>query len=185
MVLICKTLGPLHPRMLCVRFSWNWPSGSGEEDFELVNMFSLSRYYLSLAKGMTLHGPLSSQTWISFTQECYVLSLVEICPVNLEKKGWEVYRQTDRLPEQGFLFNINHTVKMLNLFSTAEQARHRSNKLTKVSNYINTEPGRVYQNCTFITPRAWFLVVGRDHISGNAWFLLNSSFILMNMDQTK
>ena len=23
---------PLHPRMLCAKFGWNWPSGSGEED---------------------------------------------------------------------------------------------------------------------------------------------------------
>ena len=22
-----------HPRMLCAKFSWSWPSGSGEEDF--------------------------------------------------------------------------------------------------------------------------------------------------------
>ena len=25
-------LNPLHPRMLCAKFGWNWPSGSGEED---------------------------------------------------------------------------------------------------------------------------------------------------------
>ena len=25
-------LYPLHPRMLCAKFGWNWPSGSGEED---------------------------------------------------------------------------------------------------------------------------------------------------------
>ena len=24
-------LNPLHPMMLCARFGWNWPSGSGEE----------------------------------------------------------------------------------------------------------------------------------------------------------
>ena len=26
-------LNPLHPSMLCAKFGWNWPSGSGEEDF--------------------------------------------------------------------------------------------------------------------------------------------------------
>ena len=26
-------LNPLHPRMLCAKFGWNWLSGSGEEDF--------------------------------------------------------------------------------------------------------------------------------------------------------
>ena len=33
MFLICNVnLNPLHPRMLCAKFGWNWPSGSGEED---------------------------------------------------------------------------------------------------------------------------------------------------------
>ena len=30
---IWKNLSPHHPRMLCVKFCWNWPSGSGGEDF--------------------------------------------------------------------------------------------------------------------------------------------------------
>ena len=28
-----KTMNPLHPSMLCAKIVWNWPSGSGEEDF--------------------------------------------------------------------------------------------------------------------------------------------------------
>ena len=30
---IWTNLNPLHPRMLCTKFGWNWPSGSWEEDF--------------------------------------------------------------------------------------------------------------------------------------------------------
>ena len=30
---IWTNLNPLHPRMLCAKFGWNWPSGSGEKDF--------------------------------------------------------------------------------------------------------------------------------------------------------
>ena len=30
---IWTNLNPLHPRMLCAKFGWNWLSGSGEEDF--------------------------------------------------------------------------------------------------------------------------------------------------------
>ena len=30
---IWTNLNPLHPRMLCAKFFWNWPSGSGEKDF--------------------------------------------------------------------------------------------------------------------------------------------------------
>ena len=29
---IWTNLNPLDPRMLCAKFGWNWPSGSGEED---------------------------------------------------------------------------------------------------------------------------------------------------------
>ena len=29
---IWTNLNPLHPRILCAKFGWNWPSGFGEED---------------------------------------------------------------------------------------------------------------------------------------------------------
>ena len=37
---IWTNLNPLHPRMLCAKFGWNWPCGSGEENFyNFVNVF--------------------------------------------------------------------------------------------------------------------------------------------------
>ena len=30
---IWSNLNPLHPKMHCVKFGWNWPGGSGQEDF--------------------------------------------------------------------------------------------------------------------------------------------------------
>mgnify|MGYP003691611305 CR=1 FL=1 len=36
---IWTNLNPLHPRMLCAKYGWNWPSGSGEEDFLILSMF--------------------------------------------------------------------------------------------------------------------------------------------------
>ena len=33
MVLICKASSPIHPKMLCAKFGWNWPNGSREEGF--------------------------------------------------------------------------------------------------------------------------------------------------------
>ena len=39
---IWTNLNPLHPRMHCAKFGWNWPSGSGEKDFfNFVNVFLL------------------------------------------------------------------------------------------------------------------------------------------------
>jgi hypothetical protein len=36
--------------MICTKFDWNWPAGSGEED-----AFLLFRYYLPLEKDNPLH----------------------------------------------------------------------------------------------------------------------------------
>ena len=52
---IWTKLNPLHPKMLCAKFGWNWPSSSGEEDFfNFINVFSLFRNYLPLEKGRAL-----------------------------------------------------------------------------------------------------------------------------------
>ena len=51
---IWTNLNPLHPRMLCAKFGWNWPSGSGE-DFNFVNVLLLFCNYLPLEKGGALH----------------------------------------------------------------------------------------------------------------------------------
>ena len=44
---IWTNLNPLHPRKLCAKFSWNWPSGSGEEDFLISSMYF--RYFLIIS----------------------------------------------------------------------------------------------------------------------------------------
>ena len=49
---IWKNLNPLHPRMLCVKIGWNWPSGSGEE-FQILSMYF--RNYLPMEMGVTLY----------------------------------------------------------------------------------------------------------------------------------
>ena len=36
---IGTNLNPLHPRMLCAKFSWNWLSGPGEKDFIILSMY--------------------------------------------------------------------------------------------------------------------------------------------------
>ena len=44
---IWTNLNPLHPRMLCAKFGWNWPSGSVEEDFLISSMFF--RYFVIIS----------------------------------------------------------------------------------------------------------------------------------------
>ena len=144
---IWTNLNPLHRRMPCAKFGWNWISGSGEEDFKILSMYF--HYFIIISpwkKGGAFHlkktwipftqiylvqslveigpvvlekkmfkrcqfifiisklsplweglSPSFEQTWIPFTQEDFVPSLVEIGPVVLEKKMkmWKVYRQTD------------------------------------------------------------------------------------------
>ena len=53
---IWTNLNPLHRKMHCVKFGWNWLSGSEEEYFlNFVNLFSLFLNYLPLEKGGALH----------------------------------------------------------------------------------------------------------------------------------
>ena len=44
---IWTNLNSLYPRMLCAKFGWNWPSGSGEEDFLVLSMYF--RYFLIIS----------------------------------------------------------------------------------------------------------------------------------------
>ena len=53
---IWTNLNPLHPRMLCAKFGWNWLSGSGEEDFLILSMYF--HYFVIISpwkKGGALH----------------------------------------------------------------------------------------------------------------------------------
>ena len=50
---IWTNLNSLYPRILCVMFGWNWPSGSGE-DFQKLSIFFNFCYYLPLEKGQVL-----------------------------------------------------------------------------------------------------------------------------------
>ena len=39
MFLHCKKLNHLYPWMICAKFAWNWPRGSGEKDFQVLTMY--------------------------------------------------------------------------------------------------------------------------------------------------
>ena len=89
---IWTNLNPLHPRMLCAKFCWNWHSRSVEEDF-FFNFRQCIFAISWLSPGGKGRGPSFGQTWIIFTQGCFVPSLVENGRVVLEKKVkmWKVY----------------------------------------------------------------------------------------------
>ena len=121
--------------MLCseIMFGWNWPIGSWEKDFvNFVNAFLLFRNYLL----KNLRGPSFEQSWFTFTQGCFVSSMVEIGPVVLEKKMkmWKVYRQTDD----------RRSLKLTWAFSSGDlkrNIRHRYLDFASLSNvYSNTDP---------------------------------------------
>ena len=86
---IWTNLNPIHPRMLCVKFGWNWLSGSGEEDFLISQCIFAISLLSPLGEGW---GPSFEQTWIHLTQGYFVPSLVEIGSVVLEKNIFE-FRQ--------------------------------------------------------------------------------------------
>ena len=69
--------------MLCAKFGWNWPSGSGEEDFKISSMYFR---YLVIISPWKRAEPFIWMNLNPFSQGCFVPSLVEIAPVALEKK---------------------------------------------------------------------------------------------------
>ena len=68
--------------MLCAKFGWNWLVGSREDFNHRQCIFTI----LLLSPLGKERGPSFEQTWITFTQVCFVPSLVEIGSVVLEKK---------------------------------------------------------------------------------------------------
>ena len=44
---IWTNLNPLHLKMLCAKFDWNWPSGSGEDFFLISSMYF--RYFVIIS----------------------------------------------------------------------------------------------------------------------------------------
>ena len=109
---IWTNLSPLHPRMLCAKFGWNWLSGSWEEDFLILSpYFLLFRNYLSLEKGRVLHlNKLESsspkdalcQVWLKLAQwflRRWFLHFVNLCSLfrnylPMEKGGAHLFEQT-------------------------------------------------------------------------------------------
>ena len=90
MVLNCKTLSLLHLRMRCGKFSWNWFSECGEEDFKILSMYFRYFVFISHWKRHTC-SPSFEQTWILSTQGWFGPSLVAIGPVVSEKKILKFY----------------------------------------------------------------------------------------------
>jgi hypothetical protein len=71
-------------RIICTKFDWFWPAGSGEEDFKKnFCVFLLFRYYFPLERCYPLF---LKNTWILSLQGWFVPSLVKIGPVVQEKK---------------------------------------------------------------------------------------------------
>jgi hypothetical protein len=70
--------------MIYAKFDWNWLAGFGEEDFKKkFSVFLLFCDYLPLEMG---DSPSFEQFRIPSPQVWFVLSLVKIDPVVLEKK---------------------------------------------------------------------------------------------------
>ena len=95
-------MNSLHTGILCAKFGWNWPSGSGEEHFQKL---SINFYYFPIISTLGRALPFNWTDWIPYTQEYLVPSLVEIDPVVLEKKMkmWNFTDgRTDRQKDDGW-----------------------------------------------------------------------------------
>ena len=102
-------LNKLHPRMLCAKEGWNWPTGSEEEDFLICQcIFTISKLS-PLGKGW---GPSFEQTRLHLIKEWFEPSLVEIVPVAPERKIFKICQCI--LPFRHYLPLENHLWTNLN-----------------------------------------------------------------------
>ena len=81
-------------------------------------LFSLFQNYIPLEKWRC---PSFEQTWIPFTQGCFVPSLAEIGPVVLEKmKMWKIYRLTDGQADRRLGLSWILSMKKVAAFTNAD-----------------------------------------------------------------
>ena len=109
-----------HPRILCAKFGWNWPSGS----LNFVNVFSLFCYHLPLVKGGTLHSnKLKSpspkealcQFFFKFCQCIFAISLLTSLRKGLDplfEQTWVPFTKKYFLPN---LIEIDTVVLKMNI----------------------------------------------------------------------
>ena len=73
--------------VIYIKFVWYWPCGSGEDFFSIFIIFSL--HLSPLGKGC---GTSFEQSWIPFTQKCFVPCFVKIGSVVLEKNIFKFHQ---------------------------------------------------------------------------------------------
>ena len=93
---IWTNFNPLHLRMVCAEFCWNWPR---RRFLKVVNVISLFCNYLLLGKGNRFIWTNLNPLYLKF----FMPSLVKIGPVILEMKSkiGQVYTRTDRQTDNG------------------------------------------------------------------------------------
>ena len=98
MVLICKDLSSLHPRVFCAnsaKYAWNW--FWRRRFLNIINVFSLFCYYLLLEKSVALH----LKKIESLSPKNALCQVLLKYPQRLWRRGWKCKslqrdRQTDR-----------------------------------------------------------------------------------------
>ena len=93
---IWTNLNSLHPRMICAKFHWNWPSGTGVKNFLISSIYFC--YFVIISPWKTA-GPFIwtnlNNLHSSLHYAKFMPSLVEISPVVLEMKilNWIYFTQ--------------------------------------------------------------------------------------------
>ena len=111
-------LNSFYPRMLCVKFGWNWPSAQfWRRILNFVNIFSIFCYYLAPGKRVW---PIFWSNWNPFHPRMPCTNLVEISQVVLEKEmkikkclwwqEWQTNIDRKRLHTIAFMQEINYGI---------------------------------------------------------------------------
>ena len=85
---IWTNLNPLHPRMLCAKFGWNWLRGSEEEDFLISSMYF---HYFVIISPWKRAGPIIWTNLNPLHPRMLCAKFVEIGPVVLGKRIFYIF----------------------------------------------------------------------------------------------
>ena len=114
---ICSNLNPLHPMMLCVKFGWNWLSGSGEEDENV--------------KSLQMDGQKDGQMDRQTTDDRWSVKLTTASSLSELKRKFEIYILLDIL-----IKNKDHNLKFIS--NQHSVTTPRPSKKAKISLKIDT-----------------------------------------------
>ena len=162
-------LNSFHQKMLCAKFGWNWPSGSGEDFFNVVNAFLQLGYHLPLGMGVALH----------LNKVGLLVSKNALCQVWLKLSKWFQRRSKCEKLTDGQMDDKQQTIRKVHLSfqlkvhtACALRWKHRKNFYIFLLHFLHFQKSDYLENGANFIAR-WFKQTCKksDYLENGANFI--------------